>query len=313
MVIKEGFDPGNSKAMEEIIKKKNANIIALKKQLKLPAIEDPWENELGEIQLQKQEMLKLLVEQSAQIEEMDAEMDKLIKEKEQNLQLVVVPLDAVPIASLLQTSIPTTSITTRTSSSTIIPTLAVDDSIKFTESMENMSIQGEEIKKLRHEVKVLQEKKLRLENSLLTEVQRSQTLSQRLQKMEKDSAMGNTLAQVKENIWNRINEDMIDIWRSIQIIFEQQELIQRSNEAIEEVKKQLGDKPREATELIKFLNSKNKQELEELEIEDRTETILEVKKVLTKRNIMRHLEEKCQIMDTGVQRLFTKLEPLYKK
>jgi len=44
--------------------------------------------------------------------------------------------------------------------------------------------------------------------------------------MEKDNAMGNTLAQVKETIWKRINEEMEDIWSSIQIIFEQQELIE---------------------------------------------------------------------------------------
>lgn len=40
---------------------------------------------------------------------------------------------------------------------------------------------------------------------------------------------------------------------------------------------------------------------------------MEVRKVLIKRNLMRQLEEKCQIMDTGVQKFFTKLEPLYKK
>lgn len=28
---------------------------------------------------------------------------------------------------------------------------------------------------------------------------------------------------------------------------------------------------------------------------------------------MRQLEDKCQIMDTGVQKFFTKLKPLYKK
>lgn len=103
MVIKAGFDPGNSKAMEEIIKKKNVDIAALKKQLKLPATKDPQAKELGEIELQKEQMLKLLVGQSAEIKEMEAEMDKLIKDQEQSSQLAVVPLDEVPIASLLQT------------------------------------------------------------------------------------------------------------------------------------------------------------------------------------------------------------------
>jgi hypothetical protein len=40
------------------------------------------------------------------------------------------------------------------------------------------------------------------------------------------------------------------------------------------------------------LNSKTKEELEALEIEDRTKTILEVKKVLTKRGLILQLEER---------------------
>lgn len=92
-------------------------------------------------------MLKLLVEESAQIEEMEAKMDKLIKEKENNYQLAMLPLIEVPIASLLQTCILTTTTTTGASSSTAPTTSTTNDSIKLTQSMENMLIQGEEIKK----------------------------------------------------------------------------------------------------------------------------------------------------------------------
>ena len=48
----------------------------------------------------------------------------------------------------------------------------------------------------------------------------------------------------------------------------------------------MGERPIEATEIIKFLNSKTKEELEPLEIEDRKKTILELKKVLTKKGLM---------------------------
>jgi hypothetical protein len=71
--------------------------------------------------------------------------------------------------------------------------------------------------------------------------------------------------------------------------------------------------PTQANEIIKFLNSKTREELEELRIEDRTETILEVKRVLTKRGLMLQQEEKVQAMDLGVQRLFSKIEALQKK
>ena len=68
--------------------------------------------------------------------------------------------------------------------------------------------------------------------------------------------------------------------------------------------------PTQANEMIKFLISKTREELEELRIEDRTETILEVKKVFTKRGLMLQLEEKVQAMDLGVQRFFIKIEAL---
>ena len=44
-----------------------------------------------------------------------------------------------------------------------------------------------------------------------------------------------------------------------------------------------------------------------MKIEDITETILEVKIVMTKRGLMLQLEEKVQVMDQGVQRFFKKL------
>lgn len=139
-MIKASFDLGNSKAMEEIIKKKNIEIAALKKQLNFHATEDPQAKELGETELQKEEILKILVEQSAQIKGMETNMDKLVKEKEQSSQLAVVPLGAVPISYLLQTGIPTTTTIVGTSSSAIPPSSTVDDPIKSTQSLENMSI-----------------------------------------------------------------------------------------------------------------------------------------------------------------------------
>ena len=48
MVVKGGLDPYNSKSMEEIIRKKNVDIVDLKKKLNLPAIEDSQAKELGE-------------------------------------------------------------------------------------------------------------------------------------------------------------------------------------------------------------------------------------------------------------------------
>jgi hypothetical protein len=124
---------------------------------------------------------------------------------------------------------------------------------------------------------------------------------------------GKTLDEVKENVWTDITMSINEIWPMIQIMFEQNELVQRSKQAIEKIRVELGDRPTQANDIIKFLNSKTREELEGLKIEDRTETILEVKRVLTKRGLMLQLEEKVQVMDQGVQRFFNKIEALQKK
>ena len=69
-----------------------------------------------------------------------------------------------------------------------------------------------------------------------------------------------------------------------------------------QIKGKFGDKPTVATNIIIFLNSKNKYELEEVGIEDETETILEVNKFFTIKNLFLHLEQKCHGLEIGVNR-----------
>jgi hypothetical protein len=145
------------------------------------------------------------------------------------------------------------------------------------------------------------------------EKQTSDKLKQELQQLQKKTVAGKTLVEAKENIWMDISKSINEIWPMVQIMFEQNELVQRSRQAIEKIRAELGEMPTEATEIIKFLNSKTREELEDLRIEDRMETILEVKRVLTKRGLMLQLEEKVQTMDAGVQRFFSKIEALQKK
>jgi hypothetical protein len=125
--------------------------------------------------------------------------------------------------------------------------------------------------------------------------------------------VGKTLVEVKESVWTDITKSMNEIWPMIQIMFEQNELVQISKQSIEKIRSELGKMPTEANEIIKFLNSKTREELEELRIEDRMEIILEVKRVLNKRALMLQLEEKVQAIDPGVQRFFNNIEDLQKK
>jgi hypothetical protein len=120
----------------------------------------------------------------------------------------------------------------------------------------------------------------------------NEQIRKELQQLQKQTMAGKTLAEVKELVWTDISKSINEIWPMVQIMFEQNELLERSKQAVEKIRMELGDMPAQANEIIRFLNSKTREELEELKIEDRTETILEVKRVLTKRGLMLQLEEK---------------------
>jgi DNA repair exonuclease SbcCD ATPase subunit len=305
MVLKIGYDPSNVKAAEEMINKKNANIASLRKQLKLPPIEDSHSKEIAEKEGEKDEMLKLLMEQNAQLKEMEAEMERLLKEKEQ-----MKPMEVIPLSSILISGASTTTVTTIPSATLVTPQEGTTD---LTKSMEKVNLQETEINRLKKEVENLHELKTSFQTSLSKEKQVTEKLKKELQQLQKKIVAGKTLAEVKENVWIDITKSINKIWPMIQIMFEHNELVQRSKQAIEKIRVELGDRPTQANDIIKFLNSKTREELEELKIEDRTETILEVKRVLTKRGLMLQLEEKVQTMDLGVHKFFSKIEALQKK
>jgi len=79
--------------------------------------------------------------------------------------------------------------------------------------------------------------------------------------MERDLTLKEPLGESKEKLWSNIIDSINDIWPSIQVIFEHIVLIRLITEAIEKVKIELGNRPRDATRLIQFLNSKNKYQL----------------------------------------------------
>jgi hypothetical protein len=236
---------------------------------------------------------------------MEAEMERLLKEKEQTKPMEGIPLSAIPIAGL--------STATVTAIPSATPVSLPEGTTDLAKSMEKMNLQETEISRLKKEVENLQELKTSFQTSLSKEKQVNEHIRKELQQLQKQTMAGKTLAEVKEIVWTDITKSINEIWPMIQIMFEQNELLQRSKQAVEKIRVELGDMPAQANEIIRFLNSKTREELEELKIEDRTETILEVKRVLTKRSLMLQLEEKVQVMDQGVQKFFNKIDALQKK
>jgi hypothetical protein len=75
LVLNIGYDPSNVKSTKEMVKKKNVDIASLRKPLKLPPIKDSQEKEIAEVEGEKDEILKLIMEQNTQLKEMEAELE----------------------------------------------------------------------------------------------------------------------------------------------------------------------------------------------------------------------------------------------
>jgi hypothetical protein len=69
---------------------------------------------------------------------------------------------------------------------------------------------------------------------------------------------GKILAEAKENIWTDISNSINEIWPMVQIMFEHNDLVLKSRQAIDNIRKELDEMPLATNEIIKFLNSKTK-------------------------------------------------------
>jgi hypothetical protein len=134
--------------------------------------------------------------------------------------MAIIPLQAIPLTRFSTTS---TTTTTEVPSSILVTTL--DASNKLVKSMEDMTLQGEEIKILQDEIKNLNKLKSMFQSNYNTEMHKSQRVIQELQNLHKETVMAKTLSEAKENIWMDIIKSMTKIWPLIQIVFEQHELM----------------------------------------------------------------------------------------
>ena len=126
----------------------------MKKQLKLPPTEHPQAKEVLENEGQKDEMMNLIIQLTAQLKEMENEMNKLVQEKKASMEAIHVTTiptvtTAVPstLAASLATSVsiaialPTTSATTSAIESSSAAAKPSDEAGKLVKAMQEIPIQ----------------------------------------------------------------------------------------------------------------------------------------------------------------------------
>lgn len=136
-----------------------------------------------------------------------------------------------------------------------------------------------EIDKLKKSLLKVEENNIKEENAYMLEIQKNFQVIKKLEKYSNESSTTQSLEEEKENIQLDIISTISNFFPLIEIIFEQEYLLEKVMQAIEDIKEQLANRPREDRKIIKALNSKMREELEEIVVEDRAYVVIEVKKL----------------------------------
>ena len=188
--------------------------------------------------------------------------------------------------------------------------LSTEELIK---SMEELKLQVIELRRTKAQLTTLEQKYDLLKMNVADKTREVNRLEKLVNKLEKDLTLEKPLKEINEILWDNIIQSIKDVWPSIQIMYEHNDLVKLALEEVLKAREELGNMPEEANELIQFLNTQNRHQLEELGIQDRTGTILEIKRVFTKRTLMQNLERRCSDMQEEITTFLKRFDILLNK
>jgi len=170
----------------------------------------------------------------------------------------------------------------------------------LTRAMEDFKLQVSELKQVKEKLANVEQNYDKFKMTVAEKTREVKALENKVRALEKDLSLHKPLVEIRGILLANIIQSLSGVWRSIQTIYEQIDLIKVAQVEIQKTKALLGQMPEQASRLIHFLNTKTSEELEALDIRDRTTTILDIKRVLTMRNLMQNLDKRCQDMQAEI-------------
>jgi len=313
IIIDLGHDPKDPKGVRALMKKKDDDIAALKKRLRLPPTEHPQTAALVQ-EKETEDTLDLLMKMNQRVIQMEEELERAAQSKqgESSSQPPPAVQINVPIPPIQPVAIPEA-----TSATTTIETTTPSESSMSMEQMmkavKELELQTTEIKEAREKLANLEGKYDKSKMAVAEKTREIKALNDKIKALEKELALDKTLIEIKKILWAKINQSITGQWRSIQAMYEQVELIGLAQFETQRAKEALGNMPEQANKMINFLNHQTKEELAALQIMSRTDAILTAKKVLTLRGFVQTLEARCREMQKDVDNFEIKLAALQTK
>ena len=281
IIIELGHDPKDAKGIKALMKNKEEDIAALRKQLKLPPSMHPQTTEVVQ-QKSEEDMMDLLMKLNERLTDTEQALEKALKEKQgESTSHPPEEIPAVTTApSTLITALPptvqasTAEIITGTLAIAVAPGSSNTSTEELIRAMEELKLQVSELKLVKEQLAKVEKNYDKSKMNVAEKTREVKTLENKVRALEKDLPLDKPLAEIRGILWTNINQSLSDVWRSIQVIYEQIDLIRAAQVEIQKTRALLEQMPEQVNRLIHFLNTKTSEELEALKIRDRIGTIL---------------------------------------
>jgi len=321
IIIEQGYDPKDLKGAKALIKKKEDDIAALRRQAKLPPTIHPDTAQLAQ-EKQVDQAMELLLAMNQRIKEMEAQLEKAIQEKQgettsQPLQTST-NIQSAPPAQTAAAPITTPAPTTATSATgaTVEATAAAESSL----SMEEMMKAVKELEGQVSEINVTKEKLAKLEasydKSKMTVAERERevkALRKTITELEKQLNFDKVTAEIKQVIWTAIGQAITNQWEYIVAMYEQIGLIGKAKKELYRARNELGNMADLAPKMIEVLNYRNSSQLIQMGIANRTETISLIKRTTTMKSLIQTLDRRVHDMQADISKFQNRFSALQDK
>jgi len=224
IIIELGHDPKDPKCIQALIRKKEEDIAALRKQLKLPITMHPKTTEIVE-QKSQEDAMELLMKMNERLEKKEKALEEALQGKQGELAsqpyqiapIVTVTSSTVTTAvppTLLASIAPSTSTTIAAGNNT---TMTTEELIK---AMEDLRFQVSELKGAKEKLAKLEVSYDKSKIIVAEKTREVKALENKVKALEKDLLLYKPLVEIRSILWANIGQSITDMWKSIQIIHE---------------------------------------------------------------------------------------------
>ena len=203
--------------------------------------------------------MDLLLKMNERLDETEKELEQALKNKESIIPVVTTQADTGT----------GTSAEGHQKESAQVNTLN-PNSDELAKQMESLKLRVSKLQTTKLQLTNLEQKYDVSKKTVADQTREVKRLEKLVKALEKDLALDMPLKQINEILWNNIKQSIKEIWSSVQIIFEQNDLVKLALNEIEKAREELRHRPKQANQLIQFLNTQTRQQLVAVGIEDRT-------------------------------------------